>query len=255
MPQYFTGTPSRRYHEVHRDGTKGLAAMATRILIADDNVDMIDGLSWYLEAAGFEVISATTGRQALDRFTAEQPDVVILDIMMPEIDGVTVCETIRRESNVSIMMLSAREGEIDKIRALDKGADDYVTKPFSAGEVVSRIKALLRRSQHAPESTPSYRWKGLSVFLDEHRVQVNGTDVTLTTLEFELLATLMRRQRTVFSRNQLIDLVWGDAGYDGGMRLVDNQVYRLREKLVTAGLEHCPIVTIRGVGYAFRPED
>jgi DNA-binding response OmpR family regulator len=180
---------------------------------------------------------------------------VILDIMMPEVDGVTVCETIRRESNAYIMMLSAREGEIDKVRALDKGADDYVTKPFSAAEVVSRIKALLRRSQQAPQSTATFRWKGLEVFLDEHRVRVNGADVPLTTLEFDLLVTLVRRPRTVFSRNQLIDLVWGDSGYDGGMRLVDNQVYRLREKLVTAGLEQCPIVTIRGVGYAFRPED
>jgi len=229
--------------------------MAARILIADDNVDMIDGLSWYLEAAGFEVVSANTGQQALEQFATEHPDVVILDIMMPEIDGVTVCEMIRRQSDVYIMMLSAREGEIDKIRALDKGADDYVTKPFSAGEVVSRIKALLRRSPQAPESTATYRWKGLSVYHDEHRVQVNGADVTLTTLEFELLVILMRHPRTVFSRNQLIDSVWGDTGYDGGMRLVDNQVYRLREKLISAGLDHCPIVTIRGVGYAFRPED
>jgi len=175
--------------------------------------------------------------------------------MMPEIDGVTVCEMLRRQSNVYIMMLSAREGEIDKIRALDKGADDYVTKPFSAGEVVSRIKALLRRSQQAPQSTATFRWKGLAVFLDEHRVQVHGSDVPLSTLEFELLVTLVRRPRIVFSRNQLIDSVWGDAGYDGGLRLVDNQVYRLREKLISAGLDPCPIVTIRGVGYAFRPED
>jgi DNA-binding response OmpR family regulator len=229
--------------------------MAARILIADDNADMIDGLSWYLEAAGFEVITAATGQEALAKFSTEHPDVVILDIMMPEVDGVTVCETIRRESNVYIMMLSAREGEIDKIRALDKGADDYVTKPFSAGEVVSRIKALLRRSQHAPQTTATFRWKGLSVFLDEHRVQVQGSDVPLTTLEFELLAILMRHPRIVFSRNQLIDAVWGDAGYDGGSRLVDNQVYRLREKLLSAGLDPCPIATIRGVGYAFRPEE
>jgi len=227
--------------------------MAARILVADDNADMIDGLSWYLEAAGFEVITAATGQVALEKFATERPDVVILDIMMPEVDGITVCETIRRESDVYIMMLSAREGEIDKIRALDKGADDYVTKPFSAGEVVSRIKALLRRSQHAPQTTATFRWKCLSIFLDEYRVQVNGADVPLTTLEFDLLVTLMRHPRIVFSRNQLIDSVWGDAGYEGGSRLVDNQVYRLREKLLSAGLDPCPIATIRGVGYAFRP--
>ena len=229
--------------------------MAARILIADDNVDMIDGLSWYLEAAGFEVLSANTGREALEKFAAAQPDVVLLDIMMPEVDGVTVCETIRRTSTAYIMMLTARDGEIDKVRALDKGADDYVTKPFSAAEVVSRIKALLRRVHHAPQSVASLRWKGLAIFIDEHCVRINGVDVALTTLEFDLLVTLMRRPRSVFSRNQLIDLVWGDAGYDGGLRLVDNQVYRLREKMVAAGLEHFPIVTIRGVGYAFRPED
>ena len=234
---------------------KGAMPMAARILIADDNADMLDGLSWYLEAAGFAVSIASTGKEALAKFSAEHPDVVILDIMMPEIDGVTVCETIRRESDAYIMMLSARDGEIDKIRALDKGADDYVTKPFSAAEVVSRIKALLRRSQQAPSAIASFRWKGLALFLEEHRVRVHDEDVLLTTLEFELLATLMRHPRTVFSRNQLFDLVWGDDAYDGGMRLVDNQVYRLREKLVAAGLAHCPIVTIRGVGYAFRPED
>ncbi len=108
---------------------------------------------------------------------------------------------------------------------------------------------------HAPESTATFCWKGLEVFVDEHCVRVHGADVMLTTLEFELLHTLMRRPRTVFSRNQLIDLVWGDDAYEGGMRMVDTQVYRLREKLVAAGLDNCPIVTIRGVGYAFRPED
>ena len=105
-----------------------------------------------------------------------------------------------------------------------------------------------------PQATATFRWKGLEVFLDEYRVRVNGTDIALTTLEFDLLVTLVRSPRTVFSRNQLIDQVWKDSDYEGGMRLVDNQVYRLREKLLTAGLEHCPIVTIRGVGYAFRPE-
>ncbi len=230
--------------------------MAPRILIADDNVDMIDGLSWYLEAAGFEVLIAGNGRKALELFATEKPDVVILDIMMPEIDGVTVCETIRRQSGVYIMMLSAREGEIDKIRALDKGADDYVTKPFSSAELVSRIKALLRRSRQTPETAATFRWKGLEVFSDEHRVTVNGKELLLTSHEFDLLALLMRRERTVLSRNQLIEQIWGGGNeFYGGIRLVDNQVYRLREKLVSAGLDNCPIVTIRGVGYAFRPEN
>lgn len=227
--------------------------MSARILIADDDVDLVEGLSWYLEAEGFQVTIVNNGAAALAAFRAAPPDVVILDIMMPEIDGVTVCETIRQESNIYILMLSAREGEIDKVRALEKGADDYVTKPFYATELVARIKALLRRSQRGPRETPTFRWQGLEVFLDERRVTVNSGAVALSTMEFDLLAALIRRPRTVFSRNQLVDLVWGDSFY-GELRLVDTHIYRLREKLTNAGLVNCPIVTIRGVGYAFRPE-
>ena len=227
--------------------------MATRILIADDDRDLIEGLSWYLDAAGFQVSIAYSGTEALSKFQTEQPEVVILDIMMPEMDGIKVCEQIRRQSDAFIMMLSAREGEIDKVRALETGADDYMTKPFSTSELVARVKALLRRAQRGQQTAPSFRWQGLEVFLDERRVLVNGSAVTLSTMEFDLLAALIRRPRIVFSRNQLVDLVWGDAFY-GELRLVDTHVYRLREKLLNAGLANCPIVTIRGVGYAFRPE-
>ena len=172
---------------------------------------------------------------------------------MPEMDGVQVCETIRGESNAFILMLSAREGEIDRVRALEKGADDYVTKPFYATELVARIKALLRRTQRGQQENPNFGWAGLQVYLDERRVTVQGTPVPLSTMEFDLLVALIRRPRVVLSRNQLVDILWGDNFY-GELRLVDNHVYRLREKLVEAGLQNCPIVTIRGVGYAFRPE-
>jgi len=225
----------------------------TRILIADDDRDLVEGLRWYLEDAGFAVLTAESGTAALETFRRERPDIVILDIMMPGMDGVQVCETIRRESTAFIMMLSAREGEIDKVRALEKGADDYVTKPFYATELVARLKALLRRTGHGQQANPNFRWEALEVFIDERRVTVGATPVPLSTMEFDLLVTLIRRPRTVFSRNQLVDILWGDSFY-GELRLVDNHVYRLREKLVQAGLANCPIVTIRGVGYAFRPE-
>lgn len=229
--------------------------MPVRILIADDDRDLIEGLNWYLEAEGYQVAMAHTGPEALAAFHANTPDVVILDIMMPETDGIAVCEAIRTASSrVFILMLSARDGEIDKVRALEKGADDYVTKPFYASELVARIKALLRRAQRGQQTVPSLRWTALEVFLDERRVTIHGADVPLSTTEFDLLATLLRRPRAVFSRNQLVDLVWGEDFY-GELRLVDTHIYRLREKLTQAGLTHCPIVTIRGVGYAFRPDD
>ncbi|MCX6375480.1 MAG: response regulator transcription factor, partial [Armatimonadetes bacterium] len=155
--------------------------MANRILITDDDADLVEGLRWYLEAEGFEVATASNGKAALDAFHAEKPDVVILDIMMPEMDGVQVCETIRKESDAFIMMLSAKDGEIDKVRALEKGADDYVTKPFHATELVARIKALLRRSHRGEQASATYRWEGLEVFVEERRVTVNGETVPLTT--------------------------------------------------------------------------
>lgn len=228
--------------------------MPTKILIADDDSDLVEGLCWYLEAEGFQVFTADSGTAAVDLFRTEHPDIAILDIMMPGMDGIQVCETIRRESDAFVMMLSARDGEIDKVRALEKGADDYVTKPFYATELAARIKALLRRAHRGTQHTPNYRWKGLELFLDERRVTVDGTTVALSAMEFELLSALLRRPRTVFSRNQLVDIIWGDEFF-GELRLVDNHVYRLREKLIGAGLSPCPIVTIRGVGYAFRPDE
>jgi DNA-binding response OmpR family regulator len=229
--------------------------VAPRILIADDDRDLAEGLSWYLEAAGFEVCLAVNGREALARFESDHPVLAILDIMMPEMDGVGVCKTIRSRSDIPVLMLSAKDSEIDKVRALDTGADDYVTKPFSAAEVVSRIKALLRRSTRVPSSF-SLQWESLQVFAEEHRVLVAGHDIVLTNLEFEILVLLMKHPKVVHTRQNLIDQVWGSgAEYHVGTRQVDNLVYRLREKLEEAGLREFPIATIRGVGYAFRPED
>ncbi len=229
--------------------------MAQKILLADDDTDLAEGLSWYLAAAGFQVVQAKDGREALERFAAEKPDLVILDVMMPLADGVLVCQELRNQSTVPILMLSARDGELDKVKALDRGADDYVTKPFSVVEVVSRIRALLRRSAPTPVDRASYVWNGLELFASEHRARFGGVDIPLTNLEFSVLLLLMGTPRQVFTRQRLIDEVWGGGEeYHLGGRQVDNLVYRLREKLGDAGLGAFPIATIRGVGYAFRPE-
>jgi DNA-binding response OmpR family regulator len=222
-------------------------------LIADDDNGLVEGLVWYLEAAGFTVHAVDNGLVALDAFRTHRPEIVILDIMMPGMDGVQVCEAIRRESNVFIIMLSARDGEIDKVRALEKGADDYVTKPFYATELVARINVLLRRENLRQPTASRYRWQGLEIFPDDRTVTVNSAPVTLSTLEFDLLLTLVHRPHTVLSRNELADLVWGDE-FSGELRLVDAHIYRLRDKLSAAGLAVCPITTVRGVGYVFRPE-
>lgn len=223
------------------------------IQIVDDDADLIEGLRWYLEAEGYEVISATDGEAALETFQNRQPDLIILDIMMPKMDGIKVCETISRSSDAMIMMLSAKDSEIDKVRALKIGADDYVTKPFHTSELLARIQALLRRKSRGKSQAPSYCWKNLELAIAEHRVSVNGSIVELTAMEFDLLAALMGSPQVVLSREQLVETIWGNDFY-GEMRLVDNLVYRLREKLTGAGCVDFPIATVRGVGYAYRPE-
>jgi DNA-binding response OmpR family regulator len=226
----------------------------TKILIADDDTDLLEGLRWYLEAEGFQVTVVVNGTEALEAFRKQRPEIVILDIMMPGLNGVQLCETIRQESDTLIMMLSARDGEIDKVRALNKGADDYLTKPFFSTELAARIQALLRRVHRQPETVNKLAWMELEILLDERLVTVKGKPVQLTTMEFDLLSTLMKRPQIVFTRDQLIDRLWGET-FIAEPRLVDNFVYKLREKLTKAGMENSPIVTIRGVGYAFRPEE
>jgi DNA-binding response OmpR family regulator len=227
--------------------------MTARILIVDDDVNLIEGLRWYLEAEGFEILSAPDGETAIEVFRQERPDLLILDIMMPKMDGIKVCETISSESDALIMMLSARDSDIDKVRALKLGADDYVTKPFNVSELVARIQALMRRKNRGQAATPAYRWKNLELSMDEHRVKVDGAVVELTTMEFDLLAALMGHPQIVLSRDSLVETVWGSDFY-GEYRLVDNLVYRVREKLTGAGCADFPIMTVRGVGYAYRPE-
>lgn len=226
---------------------------SSTILVADDDTRLTEGLRWYLEAEGHRVVTAADGVAALEVFRTERPDLVVLDIMMPGVDGVSVCETISKESETLVLMLSARDTEIDKVRALKIGADDYVTKPFNASELVARIAALLRRRDRKTAAATTLKWHNLEVSLVEHRVRVDRDVVELTPLEFELLAALMLSPRSALSREQLVERVWGDDFY-GAMRLVDNLVFRLRDKLGKAGCRDFPLMTVRGVGYAFRPE-
>lgn len=227
--------------------------MADCILVVDDDKDLIDGLRWYLEAERFHVLTANDGQSAIEVFRQQKPDLVILDVMMPGMDGMQVCEIVSAESDAMIMMLSAKNLEIDKVRALQLGADDYVTKPFHALELVARAKALMRRKTKGQSPGPSYRWKDLQVFVDEHRVSIGDVNVELTAMQFDLLAGLMNRPHQVFTREQLVEVVWGGEFY-GELRLVDNLIYRMRERLAAAGCTDLPIVAIRGVGYVYRPE-
>lgn len=223
---------------------------APYILIVDDDPELSEAVSWYLEAEGFRVSRVSNGAEALERFRSEAPDAVIVDIMMPGMNGFDLCRAIRGISKVPIMMLSAREGEADKVRSLNIGADDYVTKPFGAMELVARVKALLRRAGDAAGTV--LRFPNIEILPEQRRLLIHGADVHLSALEFDLLGTLARRPEIVFSREQLADLVWGD-DFSGDLRLVDSHIYRLREKLTAAGLSPCPVITVRGVGYAFRP--
>ncbi len=223
-----------------------------RILVVDDDADLVEGLRWYLEAERLEVLTACDGEMAMDVYRTEKPDLVILDIMMPKMDGMKVCEMMSQEADAMIMMLSAKDGEIDKVRALKLGADDYVTKPFHMSELVARIEALARRKGRSQLHSPAYKWQNLALYPDERRLTVNGTDVELTAMEFDMLAAMMASPAIVLTREHLIEKIWGNDFY-GEFRLVDNLVYRLREKLSKAGCADFPINTVRGVGYAYRP--
>ncbi len=225
--------------------------MAVHVLVADDDTSLAEGISWYLGAEGMRCTIVGDGPSALAAAREDPPDVVVLDIMMPGLDGYGVCEALRASGAVPVLMLSARDTELDKVRAFDLGADDYVTKPFSAMELVARIKALLRRAGAAP-TLPTLESGALRVRLEEREVWCGDASAPLTRTEFDLLVALMRHAPRVLSRDRLVEIVWGDDFY-GDLRLIDSHIYHLRDKLRDAGLDPTPISTIRGVGYAFRP--
>lgn len=225
--------------------------MAGRILVVDDERPIAEILKYNLEKEGFEVILAFDGEEAMERVLNERPDLVILDIMLPKKDGFTVCREIRASRDLPIIMLTAKETEIDKVLGLELGADDYVTKPFSAREVLARVKAILRRAKSTPPNAAEggkLKLGGLVVDLNLMEVFNSGRQIELTYREFALLAYLMQYPGHVFSRQQLLDEVWG---YDFAVdeRTVDVTMRRLREKLELNPAEPQYLKTRRGAGY------
>ena len=222
------------------------------ILVVDDEPKMRDLVKMYLMKEGFSVTEAGDGGQALDLIKKSQIDLVILDIMMPEVDGLTVCKEIRRDYDIPVIMLTAKGEEIDRVLGFELGADDYVVKPFSPRELVARVKALLRRVG-AKQSTVQNNilgFPGLMINQDAREVEVEGNKLSLTPKEFELLAFLAKNAGRVFTREQLLEHVWGYDFY-GDLRTVDTHVKKLREKLSRYGRAADYVVTVWGVGYKF----
>lgn len=220
----------------------------TTILIVDDEKRVIDLLSLYLTREGYEVITAADGEEALRQAAAQKPALVILDLMLPKIDGLEVCRRLRQTSSIPIIMLTARDDDLDKILGLEMGADDYVTKPFNPREIVARVRAVLRRLSPQESNTRIIKLPYLEINLSEYKVQVDGKEVPFTPKEIELLWTLASQPGRVFTRDQLLEQVWG-YDYVGDTRTVDTHIKRLRHKL--APQPHYPweIKTVWGVGY------
>ena len=223
---------------------------APHILICDDQEVLHEALSLYLEQEGFTWSSAYDGEAALEKFNAEQPDLILLDIMMPKLSGTDVCRTIRKTSSVPIIMLTAKGEEIDRIIGFELGADDYIVKPFSPREVVARIKAVLRRmNDSGSEASPVLRFDSLEINLNHYEVKVFGKPVPFTPKEVEILHLLASHPGQVFDREQILSSVWG-YDYFGDTRAVDTQIKRIRQKLPSTGVSWS-IKTIYGVGYKF----
>lgn len=224
--------------------------MNSKILIVDDESNIVELIRLYLEKEGFSTVSARDGNDALARFKAEAPDLIILDIMIPEPDGWQVCREIRRSSNVPIIMLTAKSETFDKVLGLELGADDYLTKPFEAKELVARVKAVLRRSDSKEASRSNkISYKNLSVNIDNYELSICDKIVDVPPKELELLYFLASNPNRVYTREQLLEEVWG-FDYFGDSRTVDVHIKRLREKL--EGIEgNWQLKTVWGVGYKF----
>ena len=219
-----------------------------RILVVDDEPRMLSMMRRVLEADGYGVVLASDGAVALDILRGEPIDLVILDVMMPHLDGFEVCRTVRRESIVPILMLTARDEGVDKVTGLDCGADDYVIKPFDADELMARVRALLRRTQ--PRQVEVLRFQDVEVVPTEREARRNGEALDLTAREYELLELFVRHPRQVLSREQILQEVWG-FDYMGDSNLVDVRIKYLRDKLEAGGRGRL-IQTVRGAGYALR---
>src|SRR5215216_3102177 len=233
-----------------------MARGQARILLVDDEQAVQTLLTYPLRKEGYEVVGAADGHEALNRFSEERFDLVVLDIMLPKLDGIEVCRRLRTHSQVPIIMLTAKGDEIDKVAGLEMGADDYITKPFSVREFRSRVKAALRRGKMAVPALADAPIKAgdLQIDFERRSVSLGGKPVQLTYVEFEILAGLAASPGRVFTREMLLEHVWGDSTYRDP-RTVDVHIRHLREKLETDAKQPEYLFTVRGVGYRFRDTD
>ncbi len=226
----------------------------SKVLVVDDEKLIVKGIKFSLEGDGMEVDCAYDGEEALAKIKENDFDIVLLDVMLPKLDGFEVCKAVREFSNVPIIMLTAKDGDMDKILGLDYGADDYITKPFNILEVKARIKATLRRSRRAASDNVNQIVKGdLKLDVDARRVMIKDHEVNLTAKEFDLLELLVNNPNKVYSREQLLSIVWGYE-YPGDVRTVDVHVRRLREKIEENPKEPKYVNTKWGVGYYFKAQ-
>ena len=223
----------------------------TRVLVVEDEESISDPLSYLLRQEGFEVAVAATGPEGLAEFDRGGADIVLLDLMLPGLSGTEVCRTLRARSSVPVIMLTARDSEVDKVVGLELGADDYVTKPFSSRELVARVRAVLRRGSEPEDVQPAALEAGpVRMDVDRHVVTVGGATTPMPLKEFELLEMLLRNAGRVLTRGQLIDRVWG-ADYVGDTKTLDVHVKRLRAKVEPDPGNPQHLVTVRGLGYKF----
>ncbi|MBI5200777.1 MAG: response regulator transcription factor [Elusimicrobia bacterium] len=220
-----------------------------KILVVEDEKSLLKGLRFNLEREGHRVVTATDGQAGLDAFNREKPDLVILDVMLPKLDGFGFCKAVRAKSQAPIVMLTARGEEVDRILGLELGADDYVTKPFSLRELMARVKAILKRS--APSAkTSTIRAGGLELDLERYEARIGGKAVHLSSKEYELLRCLLEADGRALTREQILEKVWGyEKGLEMVTRTTDQHILRLRERL---GAEASRVVTVKNVGYRFK---
>jgi two-component system response regulator RegX3 len=229
-----------------------MAEAPARILVVEDEESLADSVRYNLEREGYVVTVATDGRRAIERFRVDDPHLIVLDLMLPELSGLDVCRMIRQESDVPIIMVTAKDSEADKVTGLELGADDYVTKPFSVRELVSRVRAHLRRARMSAPMPADEQLEGGPVRLDvsRHEVRVNGDVVSFPPKEFELLEAFLRRKGRLLTRDFLIEDVWG-ADYVGDTKTLDVHVKRIRRKIEADPHTPVHLVTVRGLGYKF----